>query len=71
MVTSREKDAGQYRNIKAGNKSFEILAKFKHYGRKITNQSSINEEIKSRLKSGNACYHLAQNLLFSLLNLIT
>jgi hypothetical protein len=29
------------------------------------NQSSIQEEIKSRLKSGNACYHLVQNLLSS------
>ena len=26
---------------------------------------SILEEIKSRLKSGNACYHLVQNLLSS------
>jgi hypothetical protein len=28
-------------------------------------QSSIQEEIKSRLKSGNACYHSVQNLLCS------
>ena len=28
-------------------------------------QNSIHEEIKSRLKSGNACYHSAQNLLSS------
>jgi len=27
------------------------------------NQHSIQEEIKSRVKSGNACYHLVQNLL--------
>ena len=26
-------------------------------------QNSIREEIKSRLKSGNACYYLVQNLL--------
>jgi len=26
------------------------------------NQNSIAEEIKSRLRSGNACYHSAQNL---------
>ena len=31
----------------------------------LTNQDSIQEEIKSRLKSGNACYHSVQNLLFS------
>jgi len=29
------------------------------------NQNSIQEEIKSRLKSGNACYHSVQNLLSS------
>jgi hypothetical protein len=26
------------------------------------NQNPIHEEIKSRLKSGNACYHLVQNI---------
>jgi len=30
-----------------------------------TNQNSIPEEIKSRLRSGNACYHSVQNLLSS------
>jgi hypothetical protein len=30
-----------------------------------TNAYSIHEEIKSRLKSGNACCHSVQNLLFS------
>jgi len=27
--------------------------------------NSLEEEIKSRLKSGNACYHSVQSLLFS------
>jgi len=27
----------------------------------LKNQNSIQVEIKSRLKSGNACYHLMQN----------
>ena len=31
----------------------------------LTNQNSIAEEIKSRFKSGNACYHSVQNLLSS------
>jgi hypothetical protein len=30
------------------------------------NQNSIHEEIKSRLKSGNACYHAVQNLVFDI-----
>jgi len=38
-------------------------------GTTLTNQNSIQEEIKRRLKSGNACYHSVQNRLsFSLLS---
>jgi len=31
----------------------------------LTNENSIQEEIKSRLKSGDACFHSVQNLLSS------
>jgi len=31
----------------------------------LTNHNSIQEEIKGRLKSGNACYHSVQNILSS------
>ena len=31
----------------------------------MTNQNSIQKEIKSRLKSGNVCHHSVQNLLSS------
>ena len=34
-------------------------------GTTLTNQNSIQAEIKSRLKSGNACYRSVQNLLSS------
>ena len=34
-------------------------------GTTLTNQNSMTEEIKSRLRSGNACYHSVQNLLSS------
>ena len=34
-------------------------------GKTLTNQNSIVEEIKSRLWSGNACYHSVQNILSS------
>jgi hypothetical protein len=34
-------------------------------GTTITNQNLIQEEIKKRLNSGNACYHSIQNLLSS------
>jgi hypothetical protein len=38
---------------------------FKYLGPTFTNQNSIEEEIKSRLKSENASYHSVQNLLSS------
>ena len=34
-------------------------------GTTFTNQNSIAAEIKSRLRSGNACYHSVQDLLSS------
>jgi hypothetical protein len=36
---------------------------FRYLGTTITNQNSVQEEIKSRLKSGNACHYSVQNLL--------
>ena len=41
------------------------MEEFKYLGTTLTNQNSIQEEIKSRLKSGNACYHTVQNILSS------
>ena len=37
----------------------------KYLGTTLTEQNSIQEEIKSRMKSGNACYQSVQNLLSS------
>ena len=47
------------------NFAFERVEVFKYLGKNLTNQNSIAEEIKSRLMSGNACYHSVQNLLLS------
>jgi hypothetical protein len=41
------------------------MEQFKYFGKTLTNQNSIHEEIKSRLKSENACHHSVQNLLSS------
>jgi hypothetical protein len=38
---------------------------FKYLGTTLTNRNSIQEEIKNRLKSGNACYYSVQKLLSS------
>jgi len=38
---------------------------FKYLGTNLTNKNSVPEEIKNRLKSGNAFYHSVQNLLSS------
>jgi hypothetical protein len=54
-------------SMKIDNSSFERVEGFKYMGTSLTNQNSIQDEIKSRLKSGNACCHSVQNLLSSCL----
>ena len=65
MVMSRDQNAGQSHSMKTDTSSFEKAEQFKRLGTTLTNQNSIQEEIKSRLKSGNTCYHSVQNLLSS------
>jgi hypothetical protein len=63
MVMSRDRNAGRGHSVKTDNSSIERVEEFKYLGTKLTDQNSIHEEIKSRLKLGNACYHSVQNLL--------
>jgi hypothetical protein len=63
MIMSRHPNSGQNQNIRIANESFENVAKFKYLGTALTNQNDIHDEIKSKLKSGNACYYSVQNLL--------
>ena len=58
-------NAGRSQNIKIDNNSFERVEEFKYLGTNSMNQNTYQEEIKSRLKSGNAWYHPMQNLLSS------
>ena len=66
MAMSRDQNAGRSHNIKADNMYFERVEQFKYFGTTLTDRNSIQEEIKSRLKSDNACCHLVQNFLFKL-----
>jgi hypothetical protein len=65
MVMSRHQKAGQKHSIKIENRLFEDLAKLKYLGTTLTDQNCTREEIKSRLNSGNVCYHSVQSLLSS------
>jgi hypothetical protein len=65
MLLSYHQNAVRNRDIKVTNKSFENLLQFRYLEMTITDQNLIQEEIKRRLNSGNACYHSVQNLLSS------
>jgi len=67
MVVSRDQNAARIHSARIDNSTFEREEEFKYLGTTLTNQNSIAEEIKSRLQSGNACYHSVQNLLSSML----
>jgi hypothetical protein len=65
MFMSCYPNSGQNQNIRIANESFEKVATFKYLGTTLTNQNDFHDKIKSRLNSGNACYHSVQNLLSS------
>ena len=64
---SRDQNAGRSHSMKTDNtrSSFERVEEFKYLGTTLTNKNSIQQEIKSRLKPGYACYYSVQNLLSS------
>ena len=65
MTVSRDQNAGRIHSMKIDNSSIERVEEFKYLGTTLTNQNFIQEEIKSRLKLGNACYYSVQHLLSS------
>ena len=65
VVMSRDQNTGRSHNIKIDNSSFERMEEFKYLGTASTNKNFIQKDIKSRLKSRNAFYSSAQNLLSS------
>jgi hypothetical protein len=44
---------------------FENAVQFRYLRTTATNRNLMQEEIKGRLNSGNACYHSVQNFLSS------
>ena len=60
---SRDQKAGQIHSIKI-DKYSEMLEHFKYLGTTLTNQISIQEEIKSRLKSENIAVIWCRIFLF-------
>ena len=65
MVMSRDRNAGRGHSVKIDNSSIERVEEFKYLGTTLADQNSIHEEIKSRLKLGNACYYSVQDRLSS------
>ena len=62
---SGDQNAGRNHSVRIDNSTFERVEEFKYLGTTSTNPNSIAEEIKSRLRLGNACYNAVQNLLSS------
>jgi len=59
---SRDHQAGRSHSTKNDYISFERVEEFKYLGTNLTYQNSIQEEIKSRLNSGNARYYSVRNV---------
>ena len=69
MLMYRDQNERRSQNKNCENRSFERVEEFKYLGTTLAHQNSTQEEIKSRLKSRNACYRLVQNIMsFSLLS---
>jgi hypothetical protein len=60
MVMSQVQNAGRSHNKKIDNRSLEIVVESKYLGTNLSHKNSIQEEIKSRMKSGNARYNSVQ-----------
>jgi hypothetical protein len=67
MLLFCHQNVGQNHNLKIANRSCENVAQFRYFGMTVRNQNLIYVEWKSRLNSGNSCYHSVQNLFSSCL----
>ena len=65
MVMSRGQNAGRNHIMMIDNSFYEMVEEYKYLETNLTNHTYIQEEIKNRLKSENACYNSVQNPLSS------
>ena len=63
MEIGRHRGMIASKHIKVGSNSYEKVKTFKYFGSLLTNQNSIQEEIKCRLKAGNSCYYSIQTFI--------
>ena len=68
MEIGRHRGTIANEHIKIGNNSYERVKTFKYLSSLLTNQDSIQDKIKCRLKVGNSCYYSAQTLSSRLLS---
>jgi hypothetical protein len=65
MVMSRDQNAGRSHYIKNDNSSPDRVDEFKYLGTTLTDQNSVQKEIKIKLRLGNACYQFgAESFVF-------
>ena len=62
---TRDRNAGRSNDIEIDSSSFKRVEQFKYLGTTLTHHDTIQEEFKSRVNSGNACFYSVQNLLSS------
>ena len=62
MIMSRDQNAGRSHRLKTDNSSIERVEEFEYLGTTLTNQNSIQEEIRADWE---CCYYSVQNLLSS------
>ena len=55
-IMSRDQNTGRSHSMKTDNSSTVRVEEFRYLGTTLTDQNSIQEQIKSRMKFGNACY---------------
>jgi hypothetical protein len=67
MLLPRHQNAKQNHDMKIAHISYENVTQFKYLETAVLDQNLIQEEIKRRLKSGNACYRSVLNLFSSCL----